>query len=147
MQLRKTKIYNWFYKTGRGDEGEHTGPMAGDVRKHMGEEAAPGGKSLDLTTVNGFVMAFLSLEKLNDLNIPGLSAQTPMRFDSSQPWQRPFYKDTTATDGWPSIAHFIKSGIKTGFNRVARKCQLGGNSIKSELLIKTQFYDQALLWG
>ena len=55
--IKKTKIYNWFYKTGRGDEGEHTGPMAGDVRKHMGEEAAPGGKSLDLTTVNGFVMA------------------------------------------------------------------------------------------
>lgn len=53
-------------------------------------------------------LAFLSLEKLNDLNIPGLSAQTHMRFDSSQPWQRPFYKDTTATDGWPSIAHFIK---------------------------------------
>lgn len=57
--IKKTKIYNWLYKSGKGeDDGEYrNGPMAQDVNKNMGEDAAPGGTKLDLTTMNGNNMA------------------------------------------------------------------------------------------
>ena len=53
-------------------------------------------------------LAFLSLEKLNNLRQKGVNKNTTILFDSSQPWQRPLYKDTSAAAGTPSIAHFIK---------------------------------------
>ena len=55
--IKNTKIYKWFYKKGEGDGLERTGPMAQDVNRTMGEEAAPGGTKLDLTTMNGNNMA------------------------------------------------------------------------------------------
>jgi hypothetical protein len=36
---------------------KHRGPMAQDVRKTMGEKAAPGGKVIDFIEVNGKLMA------------------------------------------------------------------------------------------
>ncbi len=53
-------------------------------------------------------LAFLALEKLNPLRQNGITKYTTILFDSSQPWQRPLYKDTTATNRLPTIAHFIK---------------------------------------
>ncbi|MER3464087.1 MAG: hypothetical protein C4329_06410 [Chitinophagaceae bacterium] len=53
-------------------------------------------------------LAFLSLEKLNQINIKGVNKYTPMQFDSSYAGQRPLYKDTTAQNGLPSIAQFIR---------------------------------------
>ncbi len=53
-------------------------------------------------------LAFLSLEKLNTLQQKGITKNTTLLFDSSEVWQRPLYKDTTADSGLPSIAHFIK---------------------------------------
>jgi len=53
-------------------------------------------------------LAFLALEKLNDLKLPQVNKHTTIFFDSSQVWHRPLYKDTTAASGLPSIAHFIK---------------------------------------
>ncbi len=53
-------------------------------------------------------LAFLSLEKINELNINGVNKYTTILFDSSQSWQRPMLADTTAVNGLPSIAHFIK---------------------------------------
>ena len=38
-------------------EGEQTGPMAQDVAATMGEEAAPGGKKINLVAMNGKTMA------------------------------------------------------------------------------------------
>lgn len=38
------------------EQGENTGPMAQDVQETMGEEAAPGGKKLNLITMNGKAM-------------------------------------------------------------------------------------------
>lgn len=67
--VKNTKIYNWMYKLGQGDQKQHTGPMAQDVNKNMGEEAAPDGTSIDLTTMNGINMsAIQALEnKVKDL--------------------------------------------------------------------------------
>ncbi|MES2882747.1 MAG: serine hydrolase [Bacteroidota bacterium] len=56
-------------------------------------------------------LAFLSLEKINELNINGVNKYTTILFDSSQSWQRPMLADTTAVNGLPSIAHFIKRAL------------------------------------
>lgn len=53
-------------------------------------------------------LTFLALEKLNTLREEGVNKYTTIQFDSSQPWQRPLYTDTTAASGNPSIAHFVK---------------------------------------
>lgn len=50
-------------------------------------------------------LAFLSLEKLNRLNI---DKHTSMFFDSSYPKQKALKKDITSKDSMASIAHFIK---------------------------------------
>ena len=55
--FKKTKLYNWFYQPGKGDKEPHSGPMAQEVRKNFGEEAAPGGKQIDLQSMNGATMA------------------------------------------------------------------------------------------
>lgn len=58
--VEKTPVTNWNYKPGEGDGGNHTGPMAQTVQKNMGEQAAPGGKMIDLVTLNGVNMAAIA---------------------------------------------------------------------------------------
>ncbi len=53
-------------------------------------------------------LAFLSLEKLNQLQQPGLNKYTRMQFDSNYIGQKPLIKDSTSETGFPSIANFIK---------------------------------------
>jgi beta-lactamase class A len=53
-------------------------------------------------------LAFLSLEKLHQLNRPGLNKFTRMQFDSSFVGQKKLTKDSTSETGYPSIANFIK---------------------------------------
>lgn len=55
--IKKTIISAWNYKSGEGDSGSHVGPMAQDVNENMGENAAPGGKKIDLITMNGVLMS------------------------------------------------------------------------------------------
>lgn len=55
--IRKTKIYNWLYKQGKGDQDPKTGPMAQDVKANMGDQVAPDGKKLDLINLNGVNMS------------------------------------------------------------------------------------------
>lgn len=51
---------NWRYDPAKGGPADggaaHDGPMAQQVRKHMGEKAAPGGKVIDLATMNAHLM-------------------------------------------------------------------------------------------
>lgn len=54
--IRKIPVESWKYNTGSiaDDGGEtHTGPMAQDVRKGLGDATAPGGKKIDLISMNG----------------------------------------------------------------------------------------------
>jgi hypothetical protein len=53
-------------------------------------------------------LAFLSLEKLNQLQQIGLTKFTRMQFDSNYIGQKPLLKDSTSDTGYPSIANFIK---------------------------------------
>ncbi len=55
--IKNTKVFKWMYKKGRGDGQAHVGPMAQDVNKYMGDEAAPEGTSIDLVSLNGNNMA------------------------------------------------------------------------------------------
>jgi hypothetical protein len=51
----------WKYDPAKGgpDDGgqPHDGPMAQDVKKHMGDKVAPGGKVIDVASMNGVLMA------------------------------------------------------------------------------------------
>lgn len=52
--------------------------------------------------------AFLALEKLNELRIQGLDAETPMFTGKGQAPQTAVRADTSAAQGLPSVAHYIK---------------------------------------
>jgi hypothetical protein len=61
-QVEATPVHEgWQYDPAKGgpDDGgkKHTGPMAQDVRSTMGEAAAPGGKVIDIATINGRMLA------------------------------------------------------------------------------------------
>jgi len=58
--ITATPVSSWRYQEGQGDGGAHVGPMAQNVRKTMGETAAPGGKQIDLISMNGISMAAIA---------------------------------------------------------------------------------------
>ncbi|MBO9729063.1 MAG: serine hydrolase [Chitinophaga sp.] len=53
-------------------------------------------------------IALLALEKLHELNIPGLTGNTPMLTDSAWQGQEKVYTDSSAKNLLPSIYHYIK---------------------------------------
>jgi hypothetical protein len=61
-------------------------------------------------------LAFLSLEKLNGMKGNAVDLNTLMQFDSSRPWQRKLYADSTSETGKPSIAHFIRKALLVSDN-------------------------------
>jgi hypothetical protein len=82
--LRKVPVSQWDYKQGEGDGGTHVGPMAQDVNAAMGEQAAPGGKKIDLISLNGMNMAAIKaldarLAKLE--KVSGKKAMAPTNYD------------------------------------------------------------------
>jgi hypothetical protein len=56
-------------------------------------------------------LAFLSLEKLNRLRDKGINKYTIMQFDSAWSKQTISYKDSTAENGFPSIAQYIRKAF------------------------------------
>ena len=61
-------------------------------------------------------LAFLSLEKLNQLKGKGVNMFTPMQYDSGYSRQTILYKDSTAENGLPSIAQFIRKAFLVSDN-------------------------------
>lgn len=62
--FKKMPVSNWDYKKGMGDSGNHTGPMAQDVRKGLGDSVAPGGKMIDMISMAGHqINAIKELDK------------------------------------------------------------------------------------
>jgi len=53
-------------------------------------------------------LAFLSLEKLKEMNVKGVDKYTSMQFDSNYIRQVAMHVDSSAENKKPSIAHFIK---------------------------------------
>jgi len=62
-------------------------------------------------------LAFLSLEKLNGLKQEGINMFTPMQYDSGYSRQTILHKDSTAENGLPSIAQFIRKAFLVSDNR------------------------------
>lgn len=60
--------------------------------------------------------AILALEKINDLHLAGLTKDTPLRIDSAFEKQTSVSTDTSAANGLPSIAQYIKKILLTSDN-------------------------------
>jgi hypothetical protein len=54
--VRNLDVENWKYKDGVADSGEHVGPYAEDVQREFGDKAAPGGKTLDMISMQGIML-------------------------------------------------------------------------------------------
>lgn len=50
----------------------------------------------------------LALEKINELDLPGLSMHSPMQHLKDRPSQTAVMRDSSSESTWPSIAHYIK---------------------------------------
>src|SRR5436190_14942082 len=61
-------------------------------------------------------LAFLSLEKLKGLKQKGIDKFTPMQYDSGYSRQTILHKDSTAENGLPSIAQFIRKAFLVSDN-------------------------------
>lgn len=89
-EVNATPVKEWRYDPAKGgpDDGglRHTGPMAQDVNRNMGDRAAPGGTEVDLISLNGKTMLGLQAvdRKVNKLTgqvkrLAGLMDATPAR--------------------------------------------------------------------
>ncbi|HLF45673.1 MAG TPA: serine hydrolase [Chitinophagaceae bacterium] len=67
-------------------------------------------------------VAILALQRLNELNIPGLDKNTSMNTEESEIAHSLVYNDPTAADGRPGIAHYIRKILlvsdNDAFNRL-----------------------------
>ena len=61
-------------------------------------------------------LAFLALEKSNTLKDKGIDKFTPMQYDSGYSRQTVLYEDSTAENGLPSIAQFIRKAFLVSDN-------------------------------
>lgn len=52
--------------------------------------------------------AVLALEKLNDLAVPGLTRDTPLRIEAATSAQTAVDRDPSKADGRPTIAHYVR---------------------------------------
>ena len=80
-------------------------------------------------------LAFLSLEKLNELNHTGINKFTRMQFDSNFNGQKPLITDSTSDTGFPSIGNFIKRAFLISENDPYNRMYqfIGQESINAKL--------------
>lgn len=83
-------------------------------------------------------LALLALEWLNQQNIAGLTSQTAMLTDAAAPWQSARLRDETATNGLPSVAHYIKKVLLVSDNEGSNRLYelLGQDRINQNLSAK-----------
>jgi len=61
-------------------------------------------------------LALLSLEKLNEMHVPGVNKYTSMQFDTGYNGLKTEHRDSTAETGVPSIAQFIRKAFLVSDN-------------------------------
>jgi hypothetical protein len=90
--------------------------------------------------------AILALEKLNDLAVPGLTRDTPLRIGVGSPGQTPVKVDPTREDGRPTIGHYVKKVFLISDNDAYNRLYefLGQREI-NERLWRRGFSDARLL--
>jgi beta-lactamase class A len=91
-------------------------------------------------------IAILALQKLHELNIPGLDKNTTMITETDYNGQTPVYNDPTTADGRPTIAHYIKKILlvsdNDAFNRLY---EFLGQEYINETLHKMGYEDVQIL--
>ncbi|MCU0448713.1 MAG: class A beta-lactamase-related serine hydrolase [Bernardetiaceae bacterium] len=82
--------------------------------------------------------AILALEKINELKIKGLTKYSPLQIDSAAVGQMAVTRDTTAEDGQPSLAHYIKKILLVSDNDAYNRCYefLGQQALNERLYAK-----------
>ncbi|SMD00678.1 serine hydrolase [Pedobacter nyackensis] len=87
-----------------------------------------------------------ALEKINELNITGLTAQSTMLTDSAYMGQTKVRKDTTDKNGLPSIEHYIKKILLTSDNDAFNRLfEFIGRAEINQKLKKYGFDDSRIL--
>jgi hypothetical protein len=87
-----------------------------------------------------------ALEKINELNIAGLTAKSTMLTDSAYAGQTKVNKDTTAKNGLPSIEHYIKKILLTSDNDAFNRLfEFIGRGEINQKLKKYGFNDSRIL--
>ncbi len=61
-------------------------------------------------------LAFLTLEKLHEINKRGVNKYSSLQIDSNEVWQTKAFKDTTSKTGFPSLAQYIKKAFLVSDN-------------------------------
>jgi len=87
-------------------------------------------------------LAALSLEKLNRMKVPGVNKYTSMLFDSGYAHQVREFTDSTAENGLPSIAQFIRKAFLISDNDAYnRMYEFVGQKMINESLHKKGYKD------
>jgi hypothetical protein len=68
-----------------------------------------------------FPIAILALQKLNEMNIPGLNMNSTMITEADYDGHTAVYNDPTAPDGRPTIAHYIKKILLVSDNDASNR--------------------------
>ncbi len=90
--------------------------------------------------------AILALEKLNDLGVPGLTRDTPLRIGAAAPGQTEVVSDPTRADGRPTLAHYIKKVFLVSDNDAYNRLyEFVGQREMNERLWQKGFPDVRLL--
>lgn len=90
--------------------------------------------------------AILAMEKINNLNIPGLNKYTSLKVDSTRDRQIAVVKDSTSETGLPSIAHYVKKVFLVSDNDAYNRLyEFMGQSALNENLHKKGFKEVKIL--
>ena len=83
-------------------------------------------------------IALLALEKINELEIEGLTKYTPLRIDSAYDGQTRVEYDTTAESGRPSVAQYVRKIFVVSDNDAYNRLYefLGQDHINDQLMAK-----------
>ena len=83
-------------------------------------------------------IAFLALEKINELSIEGLTKETSLRIDSAYDGQTQVEVDSTAESGKPSVAQYVRKIFVVSDNDAYNRLYefLGQDYINDKLLAK-----------
>ena len=117
--VKNTMVRKWKYKNSenKGDD-DHIGPMAQDVKKNMGERAAPEGKSLNMIDLNGINMS--AIQALNK------QFEQSLKSDNSHKVLKSI--DLKLSHSLKILSAIKKSSLVSASSNVAIRMEEGGSS-------------------
>ena len=90
-------------------------------------------------------VAFLALQKLNELNIPGLDKYSSVITDSAYN-KNPILNEPTAADGRPTIAHYIKEVFMVSDNEANNRLyEFAGQEYINQMLQKKSYSNAQII--